>query len=180
MNDAMDTVVSTTAAFRAAIGAEAERIEEDSRYASKSHYNDASSWNRLHLSLGVVATLLAAAAGATGLLADSPVLAAIISFLSAGATAVLTFQKPAERASSHQLAGAGYAAVLRRARQLRTIDVVGSAADDELRRALDEIGADEGALDKEAPVVSARAFRTARKGIEEGEASHVVDRRKGG
>jgi len=169
----------SAASFRDRLAKEAGRVEEDATYASKSHYNDAAFWNRLHLWLGGAATVLAVASGATALTGTVPELAAMVSFLSAGFTAVLTFQKPGERASSHKLAGAGYAEVRRRARQLREIDAFGTAQDDQLRQALDEIGALKDRLDKESPVGSSRAFQDARKGIEQGEASHVVDRREG-
>jgi hypothetical protein len=164
--------------FRTRIAKEASRLEEDATYASKSHYNDAASWDRWHLQLGAGATVLAAAAGATAMFSNQPMVAAMVSFLSAGTAAVLTFQKPAERALTHRTAGAGYAEVRQRARQLHSVDAAGPGSDDALRQALSEIAALKARLEKESLVPSPRAFKRARAGIEDGEATHVVDARR--
>jgi hypothetical protein len=164
--------------LRKAIGLEADRLEEDATYASKSHFNDAAAWDRLHLVLGVIATVLGAAAGATALFHGHPTVAAVISFLSAGTTAVLTFQKPGEHATAHRLAGAGYASVKQMARQLRLVGIAGPGADKELERKLSSIARTKARLQKESPIPSGRAFNEARAGIRAGEAVHKIDRRR--
>ena len=49
----------------AALRCEAERIEEDATYSSKSHFNAEDTWVRRHYWLGIPSTILAAVAGAT-------------------------------------------------------------------------------------------------------------------
>jgi hypothetical protein len=175
MGDEVKVNSTESSSYRAKIADEAARIEEDATYASKSHFNDADSWDRRHLWLGGAGTILAAGAGATGLLSGHPTLAALISFASAGATAVLTFQKPGEHASAHRVAGAGYTETRQRARQLRNVGPVGPESDDALRKTLDEIATQKAQLDKQSPVPSRPAFERARAGIEGGEATHVID-----
>lgn len=46
-----------------ALRREAERIEEDATYSSKSHFNAAQVWERRHYWLGIPATAFAAIAG---------------------------------------------------------------------------------------------------------------------
>lgn len=165
----------TQTAFRAAIIKEAERLAEDCTYASKSQFNDGTWWDRVHLAAGFAAAILGAVAGTTGLVADRRPLSAILALLGAAVTAVVTFQKPGERAATHRAAGVGYNAVRERARRLHLVDALGPSSDKELRKQLDEIAAEKIRVSKQAPAVSSCAFTKARKGIEEGEARHVID-----
>jgi hypothetical protein len=48
-----------------ALRREAERIEGDATYSSKSHFNARGTWERRHYWLGIPATVLAAIAGAS-------------------------------------------------------------------------------------------------------------------
>jgi len=52
-------------AMIAALRREAERIEEDATYSSKSHFNAEATWIRRHYCLGIPSTILAAVVGAT-------------------------------------------------------------------------------------------------------------------
>lgn len=56
---------TTDQAMIAALRHEAERVEEDATYSSKSHFNAEDTWVRRHYWLGIPATVLAAIAGAT-------------------------------------------------------------------------------------------------------------------
>ena len=60
MNEAQPSDSENLAALRR----EAERIEEDATYSSKSHFNAEQVWERRHYWLGIPATAFAAIAGA--------------------------------------------------------------------------------------------------------------------
>jgi len=77
---------------------EAERIEEDATYSSKSHFNAEGIWERRHYWLGVPATALAAITGAT-LIKSLPELASACALSASLLTGLMTFLKPNERAA---------------------------------------------------------------------------------
>lgn len=164
--------------FRRAVSTEAARIEEDATYASKSHFNAAAAWDHRHLALGALTAFVGAASGTTGLLANRPIVAALLAFLAAAGTAVLTAQKPGERASAHRKAAVGYAEVRERARRLREIDALGPSAEKDLRAELEGIAREKQRVAKDAPVPSDAAYQRAKVGIESiGEARHAIDSR---
>src|SRR5262245_4505588 len=100
---------------------EAMRIEEDSLHSSKSHFEAANLWVKLHLSLGIPAAILAAIAGVSAL-KECPVVAGILSFAVAALSALSTFLNPSERANAHLNAGNQYMSVRNRARIFREIE----------------------------------------------------------
>lgn len=89
---------------RQAIVAEASRIEEDSLYSSKGHFQASRIWAGLHLWIGIPTAIMAAA---TSVLAFSSitVIAGIGAVIVAALTAVSTFLNPSERAQRHYIAG---------------------------------------------------------------------------
>jgi len=162
-------------ATREAIGAEASRIEEDSTYSSKSHFEAARMWGAMHLWLGIPIALLAGLSGVSAL-SDMPVSAAVIAFVVAGLTAVMTFLNPEKRAASHQAAGNQYLALRNRSRIFKNIKLP-QAADDlaSATRELEAISKQREELNSASPPVPRRAFLAARMGIEGGESKHEVD-----
>ena len=56
--------------IKAQIEKEANRIEEDATYSSKSHFNAGIGWAHYHYILGIVAAVASAVSGITGLLDD--------------------------------------------------------------------------------------------------------------
>jgi len=159
-----------------AIQQELERIEEDCIHSGKAQYNAGDRWSRYHLLLGVPSVVLSALAG-TAFFKDQPEIAGIMSTIVAILTALSTFLKPSERASSHKGSGDQYLTLRNDARVLRTIKL-GSACDNASAIAnLDEITKRRNELNQASAQVSRSDFVKARKGIDEGEAGHRVDRK---
>ncbi|WP_294300995.1 SLATT domain-containing protein [uncultured Sphingomonas sp.] len=160
-----------------AIKDELERIEEDCIHSGKAQFNAGVRWSRYHLLLGVPAVILSALAG-TAFFKDQPEIAGVMSTIVAILTALSTFLKPSERASSHKGSGDQYLTLRNDARVLRTIKL-DSACDEAAAIAnLDEITKRRNELNQASAQASRSDFEKARKGIDEGEAAHRVDRKE--
>lgn len=157
-----------------AIKAELERIEEDCIHSGKAQFNAGDRWSAYHLWLGLPAVILSTAAG-TAFFKGLPDIAGGLASTVAILTALSTFLKPSERASNHKSSGAQYLTLRNDARVLRAIKL-GAACDDATAIAsLDEITKRRNELNQASAQVSRRDFEKARRGIEQGEASHRAD-----
>lgn len=159
----------------AALCREAERLEEDAIYSSKGHFNAEDTWVRRNYWLGVPATVLGAIAGAT-LIKSQPEWATAFTLLASLLTGLMTFLKPNERAAMHRAAAGQFLALRNDARFFREIDLLQSDGMGELSERLKELSAARNELNLKSPSIPRRAFVAARKGIEEGEATHKVDK----
>jgi hypothetical protein len=155
---------------------EAKRIEEDTLYSSKRHFEAAAIWNRVNLSLGLPSAIVSALAGASALSTfdHHGEVAAFLALFVAAATGTLTFLNPSDRASTHQAFGNRYNELRNRSRIFAELEAPG-AERAELLATLGELNALRDALNGEAPQAPKRAFERARKGIEAGEANYVAD-----
>jgi hypothetical protein len=95
---------------RAAIEAEAKRIERESDRSALAHRMATSAWRWVYLALGVPTTALAAVAGATAL-ANQRVLAAVFALTAAVGSALMTFLNPAVQVADHRKATGRYRAI---------------------------------------------------------------------
>jgi hypothetical protein len=154
---------------------ETERLEEDTLYSSKGHFNAEDTWVRRNYWLGVPATILGAVAGAT-LIENQPELATAFTLLASLLTGLMTFLKPNERAALHRSAAGQFLALRNEARFFREIELLQSDRLDELPERLKALSAARNELNLKSPSIPRRAFVAARKGIEEGEATHKVDK----
>lgn len=164
-----------TTAMIAALRREAERIEEDATYSSKSHFNAEASWIHRHYWLGVPSTILAAVAGAT-LIKSQPELASIFALAASLLTGLMTFLKPNERAAMHRDAAGKFHALHNDTRFFREVELLQVEKTGELPARLKALSAARNALNQKSPSIPRGAFIAARKGIEEGEATHKVDK----
>ncbi len=155
---------------------EAKRIEEDCIYSAKGHYYFGQFWSTLHLWIGVPTAILAAIAGASAL-DNQNVLAGILAIIVSALTAVTTFLNPSEKGNIHRDAGNAYNSLKNRTRILREINVGLVADEKELSVDLNTLSTERNELNSKSPLILQWAFRKARKGIEEGEATYLVDRR---
>lgn len=160
---------------KAAIRDELERIEEDCIHSGKAQFNAGVRWSCYHLWLGVPAVVLSALAGAA-FFQNFPHIAGAMSTVVAIITALSTFLKPTERAASHKASGGQYLSLRNDARVLRTIKL--NVACDEATAVanLDEITKRRNELNQASAQANPRDFKKARKGIDEGEATHRADR----
>lgn len=158
-----------------ALRREAERIEEDATYSSKGHFNTEDMWVRRNYLLGISATVLGAVAGAT-LIKSQPEWATAFTLLASLLTGLMTFLKPNERAALHRAAAGQFLALRNDARVFREIELLQSDRHDQIHERLKALSATRNELNLKSPSVPHRAFVAARKGIEEGEANHKVDK----
>lgn len=171
----MSQVKSTDQALMAALRREAERIEEDATYSSKSHFNAEDAWVRRHYWLGIPATALAAIAGAA-LIKSQPEWASAFTLVASLLMGLMTFLKPNERAAMHRAAAGQFLALRNEARLFREVDLLQSDQLGELPGRLKALSATRNELNQKSPSIPRGAFVAARKGIEEGEATHIVDK----
>ena len=167
----------TSVELIAALRREAERLEEDATYSSKAHFNAEETWMHRNYWLGVPATALGAVAGAT-LIKNQPEWASAFTLLASLLTGLMTFLKPNERAVMHRAAAGQFLALRNDARFFREIELLQSDRLEKLPERLKVLSATRNELNQRSPGIPRRAFVAARKGIEEGEATHNVD--KGG
>ncbi len=162
------------------IGNELERLEEDAKYTSKGHFAQAATWGNAHIWIGVVGVLLAVTAGVV-VFGGPSWIAALVSILALAAAclnALQTFLNPEQRSVTHKKYGAMFKGIRDRARMLRTIKL--EAVTDDGNKIYEEVEAlrhEYQDLNEAAPQISDRARKTARRGIEEGEAEYEVDQR---
>ncbi|MCU6456035.1 SLATT domain-containing protein [Sphingomonas sp. A2-49] len=161
---------------RTAIQDELQRIEEDCIHSGKAQFNAGVRWSRYHLFLGVPAVILSALAG-TAFFKGQPDIAGIMSTIVAILTALSTFLKPSERASSHKGSGDQYLTLRNDARVLRTVKLDAACDDAAAIANLDEITKRRNELNQASAQPARRDFELARQGIDEGEAAHRVDRK---
>lgn len=173
--DAMTGIATADQGKTSALRREAERLEEDTLYSSKGHFNAEDTWVRRNYWLGVPATVLGAVAGAT-LIKSQPEWATAFTLLASLLTGLMTFLKPNDRAALHRAAAGQFLALRNEARFFREIELLQSDRLDELPERLKALSAARNELNLKSPSIPRRAFVAARKGIEEGEATHKVDK----
>jgi hypothetical protein len=173
--DAMNGMTVVDQDKISALRREAERLEEDALYSSKGHFNAEDTWVRRNYWLGVPATVLGAIAGAT-LIKSQPEWATAFTLLASLLTGLMTFLKPNERAALHRAAAGQFLALRNETRFFREIELLQSDRLDELPERLKALSAVRNDLNLKSPSIPRRAFVAARKGIEEGEATHNVDK----
>ncbi|GEM_PF-945002 len=157
---------------RTAMLAEARKLAVDVLYSEKGHFAAANAWRKRTYWLGIPASLIGAAAGATILASADPVVSGILALVGAAITALMTFLNPSERAAQHQRAGVSYGQLRRRIRQFAQIDMLGTdhaAVRAKLAELTEEVGSTQG----EALAIPAAAYRAALKSIEGGTADYT-------
>ena len=173
----MNPIQITDQAKISALCREAERLEEDALYSSKGHFNAEDTWVRRNYWLGVPATTLGAIAGAA-LVKSQPELASAFTLLASLLTGLMTFLKPNERAAMHRAAAGQFLALRNEARFFREVELLETDRLGELLERLKALSSARNELNQKSPSIPRRAFVAARKGIEEGEATHKVDMEK--
>lgn len=160
--------------IRAKLEKEACRVEEDSLYSSKGHFEAAAWYGRVHLWLGLPAAILAGIATAFAF-ADLGIWAGVLSIVVTALTAVVTFVNPSQRQAMHHAAGVRAHALRSRLRFFREIELVGNAQDDELVDRLRAMCEEYQDIRSSSPQIPNWAYGRARKGIEEGQAAYEID-----
>src|SRR5579884_1654549 len=96
---------------------EAKRIEEDSLYSAKGHFNNASTWSTIQYWLGVPSVIASAIAGTSALskFPNHEYIAGGLAILAAVLTGLMTFVNPRDRSVVHLNAGNKYNSLRNRA-----------------------------------------------------------------
>jgi cbb3-type cytochrome oxidase subunit 3 len=159
----------------AKLAAEAKRLEEDSIYSAKGHFEAARLWHTVHLAVGIAAATLAALSGALASYSTSTRIAGAIAFLVALIAGIATVLNAEKRAAAHQVAGNAYLSLRNDARFFHQIDVAPTSDATRLAEQLRKLGQRRDKLNAASPAIPRFAFERARRGIEQGEAQHQVD-----
>lgn len=161
--------------YRLAIARELLALEEDLLYTEKAHFAAAEELQRVHLLLGLTATLSAAVSVASVVTEAGPLWSGIPALVASLASAVLTFVKPDEKAAQHLGAGRSLGQIRVRSRQHRELGLQEQATPPNPKRwrgYVDEIGKAKAETDQSAPATSNRHFRKAQAKIQAGHFVH--------
>lgn len=150
-------------------------IEDDCLYTEKTHFAAEERLRRLHLFLGLPATLLAAAAAAT-LIDSRAVLAGVLALTAALFSGAQTFVNPEARATSHHDAAVELARVRTAARLLHSVELLPISTEEAVRR-IKDLRSAQFAVNKIAPGASKRDYRVASEKIKQG--IFLRDKREG-
>lgn len=157
---------------------EAKRIEEDSLYSSKSHFEAAKFWNNISIASGVFIAIMSACAGSLAFaeFTYSNIISGILSMLVATLTGIVTFTKPNKKSSTHKEAGNSYGALKNNVRIFynNEIELISDEQSLEKLKMFSDLRNELNSSSEQVPTWS---FKSARKGIEEGEAKYVVDKK---
>ena len=171
-----DRIMVSDSAMIESLRVEAQRIEEDSIYSAKRHFNACEIWTKGHYVLGIPAALLAALV-TTALIKNHTEWAQLLALTSALFAGLLTFLKPNDRASQHRAVGNQYLALRNDSRMFREIDLIEPVEDSKKGERLRRIAQRRTDLNASAPTTGNWAFQKARRGIEEGQASYIADKK---
>lgn len=158
-----------------ALKKEAERIDEDCIHSAKSHFNASDIWKRRHYWLGIPAIIMGASAGAA-IIKDYQEIAGVLSLGATVLTALLTFLKPTEIASSHKSVADQYLALRNDARIFREVELLEDGDVVALPDKLKSLAERRNELNQSSPDIPRNAFEKARKGIDEGENQYRIDK----
>ena len=153
---------------------ELNRLEEDILYTEKGHFAASSEHGRVHLILGLLATITSAIAATTIIGKSDPWIPGILALIAAVASAVLTFVKPDERAAQHLQSGRALGALRVRIRQTRAIELPADNAVDAAtwKATIEDLTTQKADIDSAAPPVSDRIFKKAQQKIRQGDFKH--------
>ena len=159
------------------IAKEAQRIEEDCLYSSKSHYNDAQIWSRMHLYIGIPTCVFAVIATAR-IFCNSTLLAGLFSIFVAILSGLQTFINPATKTSLHKEAASQYHELKNQIRIFREIELFSISDELTLLKRIKEFSNIRDNLNASSPPISKKSYLKAKKGIEQDEANYQIDKSK--
>lgn len=153
---------------------ELQRLEEDCTHSGKAHFNACDRWNRWNYVFGIPSVILSAAAG-TAFFEDYTVAAGVMSVSVTVLTALMTFLKPSERATSHKNSGDQYLALRNDSRVFRTITLL-TLEDSASLEGMSGLTTRRNELNQASYMFSEQDFKKAKAGIDAGQAVHKVDK----
>ncbi|MDF7824460.1 SLATT domain-containing protein [Pontiellaceae bacterium B12227] len=161
--------------LREELSKEAYRIEEDSLYSAKRHYNAADRWRNINLCIGIPSAAIAATAGCFGFL-DWALPAGALAVISTALIIVSTFLRPFERSDIHKSVAGQYLELRNHARIFRDIDLIPDIKDNGPRNRLKALDERRNALNQKSPGTAKCDDKKAVADIEAGRAVYEVDK----
>ncbi|NKK36329.1 SLATT domain-containing protein [Rhizobium leguminosarum bv. viciae] len=157
------------------IASELQRLEEDCAHSGKAHFNASDRWNQFNYWFGIPSVVISAVVG-TALLKDHVVWASVGSAAVTVLTALVTFLKPAEKATLHKSSGDQYLTLKNDSRVFREITLLRNVEEATALEGLEGLTKRRNELNQASPLFANRDFRKAKKGVDDGQATHVVDK----
>ena len=156
---------------------EAKRIEEDSLYSAKKHFITASFWKNFHYSIGIPSVILASISGVSALsqFDNHGIIAGILALTVAVLTSIYSFLNPEEISKSNLDAGNRYLTLRNQSRIFHDITCSTKISDEDLTNQLIELTGKRDELNQNSPQNVPWAYKLAKREIEKGEATYVVD-----
>lgn len=155
---------------------ELHRIEEDTLYSAKGHFESARIWSWVHYGVGLPSAILSGWAGLEAIQQEEKC-AFILAVLGAALAALNTFLNPSEKAERHQSTGNQYKSLQNKSRIFREVRLptLGIA---EAMEEFTALATARDQLNEASPALIRQGFLLARKGIENGEATYAVDKQQ--
>ncbi len=156
------------------ISEECHRLEEDSTYSSKSHFNAEAFWGGLHLWVGLLIAIASAAAGIT-FFTESSASSGYLAIFAAILSGLNTTINPEKLAATHGLAGRKYSSLKNSARIFRTIGLQQTELD-VVRCNFRALCKQRDDLNESSPGIPRFFYNRAKKDIEKGYAKYKNDK----
>lgn len=169
--------MATTPQTLAKIHDELLRMEEDCIHSGKAHFNASVRWDRWNYLFGIPSVILSALAG-TAFFKDYAVIAGVMAACVTVLTALMTFLKPAERATDHKNSGDQYLSLRNDARVFREIEVTQFEDDAGAIAGMSGLTKRRNELNQASRQFADKDFQKARAGVNEGQSTHAIDRSK--
>ena len=162
--------------FKARLGAEAERMEEDCTYNYVGHFSAATRWKAIDSWLGFPTAILSAIAAFT--VFPRPALATALTIVTTLLALASLYFRPAEAAALHYRSGGKAKNLREKARLFREITLnAPNVTEDELRRAVNDLAEEKRIISELGTPLPDFAYRIAKTKIKAGQASYDRDRR---
>ena len=131
----------------------------------RAHFRASNGWANVRLSVGGLAAVLAAIAGASALsrVDGGNIIAGVLALAVTTLTAVTTFLNPSERANAHLRAGNAYLGLENRARLFYRVELLSGKPESDLERRLTHLVDDLNELNKTSPQPGRRSFQRAKR-----------------
>lgn len=158
------------------IVAECHRIEEDSLYSSKSHYNVSDRWDKYNLWLGVPLGILTALSGLAAVKSTTSVVV-MISLTATVLTSLNTSLNPSKRAALHKASATEYNKLKNDIRIFREIELIDTGlTQKQLKDKITYFSNRRGQLNSSSPNIPRWAFKKTQNDIQKGDATYHVDK----
>lgn len=155
---------------------EAKRIEEDSIYSSKGHYEAARRWRHIYLWLGIPTAVIAGISGVSAF-EECTFIAGVSAIVAAALAAVSTFLNPSEKSQAHYTAGFKFTSLKNKSRIFCEIELLDKDNNNKKEQLL-KLSSERDSINEVSPQIPRWAFEKARRGIESGESQYVIDQKK--